>query len=117
MLGQDPTDSQANDPQSSPSLPPTTATLGDAASAYSEGGEGLSNSSDDDGLEEEEGKHRALLHPKFGYAVLGGVNPAGKAGFKSSLAKTLASEHPRVVTKRKFVPGQTYEPQVSSGQL
>ncbi|MEW5309179.1 MAG: hypothetical protein WDW38_001084 [Sanguina aurantia] len=110
VLGQEAAKSGESDASSSTPSPSTGEAQG---SLYGDGGEGVASSGgEDEGPEEEEeGKHRALLHPKFGFSVLGGVNPTGKAGFKSSLAKTLASEHPRIATKRKFVPGQTYEPQ------
>ncbi|GLC55961.1 hypothetical protein PLESTB_001049400 [Pleodorina starrii] len=56
--------------------------------------------------------HQRLLHPKYGYAALGGVVPEeGGASTTGGLVGLLTSQNPRVNPRRRFMPGETYEPQ------
>ncbi|GLI62526.1 hypothetical protein VaNZ11_005184 [Volvox africanus] len=53
-----------------------------------------------------------LLHPKYGYAALGGIVPSDEApSTTTGLVGMLTSQNPRVNPRRRFVPGETYEPQ------
>ncbi|EFJ43335.1 mitochondrial ribosomal protein S18 [Volvox carteri f. nagariensis] len=56
--------------------------------------------------------HQRLLHPKYGYAVLGGAVPADEgATTAAGLVGMLTSQQPRVNPRRRFLPGETYEAQ------
>lgn len=80
----------------------------DAATSASQYGSGAAND-----------PARRVVHPRYGYAALGGVTPgdegrAGAAGLPGSMAAVLgglAGQHPRVHPSKRFLPGQTYEPQ------
>lgn len=86
----------------------------DAATSASQYGSGAAND-----------PARRVVHPRYGYAALGGVTPgdegrAGAAGLPGSMAAVLgglAGQHPRVHPSKRFLPGQTYEPQVCAQQL
>lgn len=51
--------------------------------------------------------HQRLLHPKYGYAILGGVNPEARV---AKYSETLG-QMPRLHPSRVFQPGDTYTPE------
>ncbi|PNW78732.1 hypothetical protein CHLRE_09g388282v5 [Chlamydomonas reinhardtii] len=56
-----------------------------------------------------------LLHNKYGYAALGGVVPDGgemmAAAGPAAVLRSVTAAQPRLHPRRRFQPGQTYEPQ------
>ncbi|KAG2437388.1 hypothetical protein HXX76_006040 [Chlamydomonas incerta] len=56
-----------------------------------------------------------LLHNKYGYAALGGVVPDGgemmAASGPAAVLRSVTAAQPRLHPRRRFQPGQTYEPQ------
>ncbi|KAG2453111.1 hypothetical protein HYH02_002442 [Chlamydomonas schloesseri] len=56
-----------------------------------------------------------LLHHKYGYAALGGVVPEGgemmAAAGPAAVLRAVTAAQPRLHPRRRFQPGQTYEPQ------
>ncbi|GIL62934.1 hypothetical protein Vafri_17128 [Volvox africanus] len=60
----------------------------------------------------EQQQEQRLLHPKYGYAALGGIVPTDEGpSTTTGLVGMLTSQNPRVNPRRRFVPGETYEPQ------
>lgn len=62
------------------------------------------------------GAAKRLVHVRYGYAALGGVDPeaAGRAASGATAADLLTglmAPQPRLHPSRKFEPGQAYEPQ------
>ncbi|GIL69789.1 hypothetical protein Vretimale_10160 [Volvox reticuliferus] len=57
-------------------------------------------------------QEQRLLHPKYGYSALGGVVPFDEGpSTATGLVGMLTSQNPRVNPRRRFMPGETYEPQ------
>ncbi len=108
---------QLRDRQSYPSSSPYDDLVdepGDTATAGSQYGSSTAND-----------PARRVVHPRYGYAALGGVTPgdegrAGAAGVPGSMAAVLGGlggQHPRVHPSKRFLPGQSYDPQVRITQL
>jgi len=55
-------------------------------------------------------KFEELIHPQYGYAVVGGVIPKSTSTSKP-LIDSIFEAQPRVHPKRTFAPGQTYNPE------
>lgn len=97
-------------PPSSRATPPSGApdaqSSVDAQSAASTSAEGAAVTVKVDPLEQ-------IRHAEYGYAALGGIMPSSSDKVDTGLGSLLQAQ-PRVHPKRTFLPGQSYEPSVSS---